>query len=268
MKTRTRQGVQSVLIHSLGILLLAGLLGAAPPGPAFTAAEQQAMTLYRQNFQAIRTQAQLLASLHASIRLSKTLEQRLQAYMDELQRKDSYPEDKDLTALAQRTPGLQPVLVAEGTALVLATDYEAFAKAAAGTPEKADDAYFALMKKAYGSAYTYWGNWFNQTWDYGGCTWLGKGTHLALLKELYRQKGQKSPFSADLAQLETELLNDLEKSDKFCLPRPQVVHELRQIVPMLPTALRPRLQKRLQRVETDSRLKEFDCNGKGQCSYG
>lgn len=255
------------LQRGLGLCLLPGLTGAAAPaGIPFTAAEQTAISTYRQHFQAIKTQAQLQAALHESGNLSKKLETRLMNYMDGLQKLDTFPGESQVKALQAMIPGLRPTFEAEGTALVLETDYKAFAQAAAKTPEKADDAFFALMKKAYGDYNYVWGAWFNQTWDYGGCTRLGKGIHTALFTELNKQK--QGAFAAELKPLEEALLHDLRKSDKFCLPRPQVVKELQQLLPLLPAAAQPAMKKRFEQVKSDPKLKEFDCDGKGHCQYG
>ena len=138
----------------------------------------------------------------------------------------------------------------------------------ARTAEPADNAFFALMQKAYGPSYTHFPLWFNQTWDYGGCSWLGKGLHTSLLKEGLRLRQAKNPFAPELQELEAEILRDLQQSKSFCLPAARAQQELKGLLPLLPAA-RPGLQKRLQQLQTGKEL-EFDCEGKnqGKCGYG
>lgn len=266
---QTKTALKKISTQGLLVPLLAGLLTAgalASPQIPFNPGEQAAIHTYAQHFQSVGNQAQLLATYREALQLKKKLEPWLKKYSDAMQKLPDYPSEAELKQLGAQLPGLRPGLVAEGTMLDLMTDFAGFAKVAAKTPETADNAFFSLMQQAYGSHETYWGTWFNQTWDYGGCTWLGKGIHTRLLQGIQQQ--QPGAFGSELKPLQESLLRDLERSDKFCLPRPQVVQEFQQLLPLLPAAVRPRLQQRLQRVKTDPKLKEFDCNGKGNCSYG
>lgn len=251
---------------TLTAILITTAAAAAPALP-FNQADQAAIAAHQGRFRAARTQAQLLAAYRQAQQLERTLETRLEPWMEARLGRDDYPQEAELTALGKQLPGFRPMLVAEGTYLALRPDYTAWAKVAAATPETADNALFALLQKAYGPNYTDYPNWFNQTWDYGGCSWLGKGVHKGVITELQRQRAQKSPFGTELTALEQHLLRDLTQSNSFCLPKAQVLKELDQILPVLP-AHKPALLKRRQQLAQPSKQIEFDCEGKAQCSYG
>ena len=257
----------------LTLVILPALLGAAPAGPDFDATQQAAIDAYRQKFETIGNLAKLVATYREALKLAKLLEPKLEKYMEARMAKESYPDEEELKALGARMPGLAPHLVAEGTMMALMPDYSAYGKIAARTAGTADDAYFNLMKKAYGSTYSHYPLWFNQTWDYGGCTWLGKGLETSLMKEVQRLRQAKNPFTPELKELEDEILRDLEQSDNFCLPRTQAIQELKQLMPLLPAAAK-QLQNRLQQLQNNKPPKDrkfqFDCEGKnlGKCAYG
>ena len=66
----------------------------------------------------------------------------------------------------------------------------------------------------------------------------------AINSEYTPQEVTKAQYTVDLKPLEEALLDDLQKSDKFCEPRSQVVKELQQLLPLLPAAAQPAMKKR------------------------
>jgi hypothetical protein len=179
------------------------------------------------------------------------------------------PMPEELEALSKTMPGLWPALVAEGTMLVIYPDYAAYAKAAQRTTGKGDDAFFALMQKAYGETYTDYGQWMQQTWDYGGCSWLGKGLHTQLFQGIAQLRKAKNPLAPELKVLETDLLQDLQQSQQFCLPQAKVIQEMQKVIPLAPAAARPQLKQRLEQLKKPTPEMGFDCNREGaSCAYG
>lgn len=232
-------------------------------------AQEKQVTAHRQQFNAIRTEAQTVASYRQSLKLADTLTKALDKQIEARLKQEKMPQVKELETLAQKMPGLWPTLAAEATMLVIYPDYTAYAKAAQRTPGKGDDAFFALMQKAYGDTYTDYGKWFQQTWDYGGCTWLGKGVHTQLLQGITQLRTAKNPLAPELQVLEEDLLQDLQQSQQFCLPQAQAIQEMQKVIPLAPAAIRPQLNKRLQQLKKPTKEMGFDCNREGvSCAYG
>lgn len=253
-------------------LVLSCLLTLSLPAAAaspFTASEQAQVKAYKQQFQSVKNQAQLLATYRIALKLSKQLDPSLEKYAKPIYDSGRMPSDAELKAIGDQVPGLMPALVAEGTVLTLLPNYSVYKQAAARTPESADNAYFDLMHQGYGEVYHFFGNWFTQTWDYGGCTRLGQGTHTKLFQGIQKLRAAKNPFAPELKQLEDDLLHDLEHANNFCLPHAKAVAEYKQVLPLTPAAVRPKLQKRLQQIQSKAKDLGFDCDSPdSSCNYG
>lgn len=109
-------------------------------------------------------------------------------------------------------PGLSASCVAECTVPALQLDVPAFRAKAGRTEGQDDDAFFDLLEDFYGPAIPLadgrlagWPSFFEPTWDYGGHSLLGDGTHLRLLQRI--DKLRKSP-----TKLFTEEVEDLRKT--------------------------------------------------------
>jgi hypothetical protein len=232
-------------------------------------AQVKQVSTHRQQFNALRTEAQTVANYRQALKLADTLTKALEKPMEERLKQAKMPMQEELEALSKTMPGLWPALVAEGTMLVIYPDYAAYAKAAQRTTGKGDDAFFALMQKAYGETYTDYGQWMQQTWDYGGCSWLGKGIHIQLLQGIAQLRKAKNPLVPELQVLETDLLQDLQQSQQFCLPQAQAIQEMQKVIPLAPAAARPQLNQRLQQLKKPTPEMGFDCNREGaSCAYG
>lgn len=263
MKAIFKQPIKKTLLSASLIALALPVLAASP----FTPADQKQIDAYKHQFESVKNQAQLVAAYRQTKKLEQALGPSLEKYMIAL--KDELPSDAELNAISKQMPGLKAVLAAEATVIALQQDFAAYGKLAAKTPEPADNAFFDLMKQAYGSEFHFFGNWFTQTWDYGGCTRLGSGTHTKLFQGIQRLRTAKSPFAPELKEFEDELLFDLTNTFNFCQPHAKVVSEYKQVLPLTPAAIRPKLQKRLQQIQSKAKDLYFDCDKpNSSCNYG
>jgi len=142
----------------------------------FTPEEVAAIEAARKDFDAIATAEDFARVMRSARELTGTLQGSLdKAYADE--------EPVDLQWAIPLFPGLQDDYVAEGTVLVLTLDIAAYRPKAQATPEPSDDAFVALMDRAYSNLEGSGGGaWLDYNWDYGGCSALGSGTLLEVLQ--------------------------------------------------------------------------------------
>lgn len=123
-------------------------------------------------FDAASTSAEVAAAWRRALRLAPRLEGALQPAFEA-----SNFEALDLAWLRPSLPAMSETYMAEGLALVFMLDSPGWIAKAAETEEPDDDAFFALMDKAWGAARALgWASWDDRTWDYGGCSGLGDGT--------------------------------------------------------------------------------------------
>jgi len=120
-------------------------------------------------------------------------------------------EPANLDWLEQAMPGFKTQLVAESTKFHLFVDYQQFNKKSALTPEKEDDIFIDLNLQIYTADSTehFYPSWFIQTWDYGGHSLLGTGTHFKVLQHIDELKTTTSLFNPELSTIKSSLLNDL-----------------------------------------------------------
>lgn len=120
----------------------------------------------------------------------------------------------------QKLPWLALSFYAEGTAAVLELDTEAWTGAARLTTGTEDDRFFAFLMDSYSNLNgDGWATWQERTWDYGGCSPLGSGLHLELLKQAEDLDGGR--YHDTVAGIRASCLADitgLRGEFPFCRP--------------------------------------------------
>ncbi|MFK7809873.1 MAG: SH3 domain-containing protein [Saprospiraceae bacterium] len=139
----------------------------------------------------------------------------------------------DLFWLKQAIPGYVPQLAAEGTIYYLFNDYRQFEQKAKSTSGKEDDEMaqlFYMVHKGDSVEYFY-PSWFMQTWDYGGHSLLGRGTHTAVLQELDRLNQESEYFAKPIRDIKEKLITDItEQYSAYWEPKEKVLKELANII--------------------------------------
>lgn len=179
-------------------------------------------------------------------------------------------EQPDFSWAESLFPGFQLAYVAEGTVLELFVNYEDFAALARKTSSPEDNAFIQLMIHAHGPTFTYYPLWFAQTWDYGGCSFAGKGIHIERLNEMQNVLKLGATFVPEIKDLKTALIKDLTESQYFCQSKASAFQEIQSLIkhPLLDATEQAALKKRLQELNSDKKL-EFNCLSEGVgCSFG
>ena len=184
---------------------------------------------HRRNFNAIRTVEDFSLAIQESMGLRDTLVEQLQKRVQP-GTSGSMP---DFFWLSTVFPGFQVQLVAEGTAWHLFFDYRQWLPLAKRTGGIEDDLFMDLQLAAFpeDSIEYFFPSWQIQTWDYGGSSLLGKGTHYAMLQKLNAQLKPTNPFNPLLLKMKQKIVADItDANTTFWYPAQEVIKELDRIL--------------------------------------
>ncbi|MFT7518287.1 MAG: hypothetical protein ACI9MC_000418 [Kiritimatiellia bacterium] len=166
-------------------------------------------------FESAQTVEQLKAAWDQALALADPLQQVLQPQFDA---NDMLPLELDW--LLPQLPGMSETYMAEGTALVFGLDAKPWIKAAAATDGDADDTFFALTDHAYSAAHVRgYPAWHNRTWDYGGCTELGRGVIIETLLKVDKAKAEGELFAEPIASIRQAALSEVLEIESGLFPR-------------------------------------------------
>jgi len=153
-----------------------------------------------QAFQTVRTQEDLAAAYRTMETVAPKVENELAG--------DKMCYDLDFSKLV--IPGMQVGCVAEGTMVQLRLDSVAWTNQAAKSTGAADDRFFDFMFAARDNGrFNGWPAWIHQTWDYGGCSALGDGVILNLLKKADAARDAGPLFEAEVVVQRGQLLEQI-----------------------------------------------------------
>lgn len=162
---------------------------------------------YRIDYQNIKSASDLALAYRKGISLRDTMAILMQ---DRITVSDP-SEVPDLFWLKETMPGFVSQLVAEGTAYYLFWNYKQLITKAKATTETPDDDFVQLAVALFpeDSVEYFYPAWFLQTWDYGGSSLLGRGTHLALLKKMDETLQKSDLFASEIKDWKQLLINDI-----------------------------------------------------------
>ncbi len=206
---------------------------AEPLSQFFSAHQIEELQAYRQDFGAATTAGDV-AELY---RRALTLEKTLLAPIREAHQTANWPLLDHFREAEAVLPGLKPACEAECTEpafLLLLAD---FLDAASKTASPADDAFFHLLHDVYPYPLVFYGEltgwpvFFEQTWDYGGYSLLGSGSHFALLLRIDVFTAEYDLFGQEIGDLRGRLMTDLlEHSRCSALPAADILEEIDRIL--------------------------------------
>lgn len=167
---------------------------------------------YYAGFNNMKTNNDFLANLRDGNNLRDTLTKILENKINLSDQNNQLP---DLFWLENAVPGFVTQLVAEGTLYYLFRDYRQLRQKALKTEGSEDDDFVALNLLVYSadSIEHFFPSWFIQTWDYGGCSLLGKGEHLKILKKIDEVLGKSRMFATEIMEIKNRLINDITGKD-------------------------------------------------------
>lgn len=218
----------------------------------FGRALADSLALYRQHFHSIQSSSDL-AQVY---REGTALRDAAVRAMDGKIVVSDPNELPDLFWLEQAMPGFISQLVAEGTAYYLFWDYEILLQKAKQTADAPDDdfAHLAIAIFPEDSIEYFYPSWFIQTWDYGGNSLLGRGTHNKVLKIMDETLQKSDLFTPEIRQWKTLLFNDITQPDvSYWETQDKIIAELDTIITrnysILTDADKVALQTRRQQFE-------------------
>ena len=179
--------------------------------------------------------------------------------------------EKQLAFLVPHLPAIEFSTAAEGTVLVMSMNYKEFKAKATTTPGSEDDALMELLIAGYGEIewkHSNMGMWFEQTWDYGGSSGLGRGIHLKLLKMIDNMKGSAYEEYADVVR--TSLLADILSWNSYWETQGDILKEMDAILENISLSddERKQMEQRKGQFQDPERF-DLDLNCKEEeCSYG
>lgn len=220
--------------------ILAGLTLSMTPDPdlrfksKYNAQDWKQIQSYRQAYQQAQTLTDFVAVYQAGVKMnprwSVPFQKEHESFLKQLEqnpKQNLTQPNYDWTD--GRLPGFRLSHVAEGTQLSWLTHWADFVQLARKTPSQLDDDFAQLKLDLHGPYENGFPSWMVQTWDYGGCSQLGKGQHSRFWQAFQTQLQPQSPFFSDLWQERKYLWRNLIQSEDFCGSRSEALKELAQI---------------------------------------
>lgn len=184
---------------------------------------------HRRNFHRLTTSEGFARAYAVALELRDTLVVRLNQKIN-LSESETVP---DLYWLEECLPGFVVQIVAEGTRYHLFVDYREWGQKAAETSGIEDDHFMEICYASYPTdsiEYVYKG-WFQQTWEHGGSSLLGKGIHKKMFDDLEKMTQLTTLFANDLATTKRELLDDiLNENNTYWEAKDKILAELEEIM--------------------------------------
>jgi hypothetical protein len=180
----------------------------------------------------------------------QTVKNRLDATVDAIYQNDMNAKPKTAW-LYTFFPFLYLSYGPEGMSVFYIEHYPSYYSLANKTDSTADNAFISLMIESYGEFYHWTGNWFLQTWDYGGRSLLGTGVHLSILEKSESLSRRTKNFDSELNALREQIIRDIEFSLAYDQPKEKAVAELKEILSTI--NLTPQ-----EKTTLETRLAEFE----------
>lgn len=193
----------------------------------------QELTEKVQYYQKKMNTASNSVELVSAFNLGIDLREKLVNIMHENIEVEDYDKLAELSWLEYAMPGYKTQLVAEGTMFHLFQDYNNLMKKANRTSGEEDNAFFELCRKIFpiDSIEHFFPTWFLQTWDYGGHSELGKGTHNSLLEQMNLVLVNSHLFEKRIEHYKSELIKDITDAHvTYWYPKEDILKELDEIL--------------------------------------
>lgn len=207
---------------------------------------------YRIDYQDIKSESDLALAYRKGITLRDTMARLMQ---DRITVSDPN-EVPDLFWLKEAMPGFVSQLVAEGTAYYLFWDYKQLITKVKATPETPDNDFAQLAVALFpeDSVEYFYPAWFLQTWDYGGSSLLGRGTHLAILKKMDETLQKSDLFAPEIMDWKQLLINDITDANvNYWESSEKIVKELDDIL-----SANFKILTEADKIALETRRKQFE----------
>lgn len=164
--------------------------------------------------------------------------------------------------------------VAECTEIDFTYDQEIFYKKAAATQGNGDDEFFRYTMDIYdrywNSGSHGWPAWFNQTWDYGGSSYVGNDVLIGFIKRQQDYLKKYDLFVGEMAYIKEHMLNELTYPGSYMKTKEEVLKEFDAILKLNFFNKEEKEKIKTTRGKLEAEQEEgiqFDCEH-NDCMYG
>jgi hypothetical protein len=167
---------------------------------------------YKTNYDSLKTSNDFATNLKEGLELRDTLTTILE---NRINVGDNYNQMPDLFWIENAIPGYVTQLVAEGTIYYLFQDFRQLKQKSQITDGSEDDDFVDLNLLVFSadSVEHFFPAWFIQTWDYGGCSLLGKGEHFKILSKANEILNKSTLFKDEIIDIKNRLVDDITGKD-------------------------------------------------------
>ncbi len=185
---------------------------------------------YKTNFDSVKTSGDFAENFREGLKLRDTLTTILE---NRIEVADNYNQMPDLFWIENAIPGYTTQLVAEGTIYYLFQDFKKLKQKASTSEGEEDDNFVDLNLLVYSmdSIEHFFPSWFIQTWDYGGCSLLGKKEHIKILKKIDEVLNKSDLFATEINTIKDRLIDDITNKDiEYWEEKDAILSELDDII--------------------------------------
>lgn len=220
---------------------------------------------YKNEYSKIKTSKDLVQVYKRGNDLSKMINDTLNS------RKEIESANVDLNKFKQLSvsiPGFVLGSGAEGMGIYMQPDYKTFINKAVLTPENSDNHFLNLMISVFGDTGNTYPLWFVRTWDYGGYSLLGKGTHIKAMSKIENTLKSSPEFSNEIKEVRLLLIDDIIRAKNFSNSKKEVISELSKFISTykFSTKEKANLDMKLRDMQINSKNYQFGCETKN-CYY-
>ncbi len=188
--------------------------------------EQDLIKQYKHNFDNLQTARDFDYFFSNAVTLRATLNKTAQRHAETFASQGRQMHHADW--FEKMLPGMQLKVLNNGKNWAIFFDYDLLRQRAGQTDGSADEAFFELMQLCYDKQ-TQFPAWMARTPDQKLCSQLGKGTHLAILKQIDRAIASGNVFGNELKKIKQMVMSDLLFTKNYCNPSLKALEEIKII---------------------------------------
>jgi len=183
---------------------------------------------YQQQQAELKTPDDFSVFFRNTTTLKQSLVKRLREYLVEQRTKDANFVIHPIPWFKELAKGMD-IIILHDTTYEIFMDYAIWDKIAEQTIGDADDEFIKLMQLCYQS-YSYLPHWITPVNDYNGCSQLGSGKHINVLKQIQITLSHNHLFMREIAKIKNMVMADLLFKHQYCESPKKVIDEINKII--------------------------------------
>ncbi len=229
----------------------------------FTNSQIKKMFYFSKKFRNIKTLKDFSDTFKFANKLRENLTKVVRKLYSKMQGSKGYSNQQlNISWIYYYLPTFTISYVAEGTEAIFSIMYNDFLRKAKKTNNKVDDMFIKLLIFSYGNEHDFFGSWFDQTWDYGGFSLLGKGIHFKILRKIDKINEKTLLFKKELISLKDELIRDICGWKSYSGKKEKLIAEVEKILKTIKVITindKKKLKKRLKQFKNPTKDLEMNC---------